>query len=216
MCFSATASIVAGTALSVAGVATTVRARKRKAALPFAMLPLLFGIQQLAEGLVWLSFGSQVSSFNAVATYLFSLFAFIIWPIFVPFAVVLLETVPWRRKMLYICQVLGLAVGLYLLYMHTAIPVTSHIAENHIIYTSTHFYGLLVLVLYFISTIGSCLLSSQRILQVFGAITFFSAAAAHWFYTEAFVSVWCFFAAALSIIVCSYFFGSRFKNQPFR
>jgi len=43
MCFSATASFVAGTSLSAIE-------------LPFAMIPLLFGIQQLVEGIIWLTF----------------------------------------------------------------------------------------------------------------------------------------------------------------
>ena len=42
MCFSATASFIAGVSLSVLGVAT-VKKVKRKAEIPFAMIPLLFG-----------------------------------------------------------------------------------------------------------------------------------------------------------------------------
>ena len=44
MCFSATASFIAGISLSVIGVATVKKA-ERKAEIPFAMIPLLFGIQ---------------------------------------------------------------------------------------------------------------------------------------------------------------------------
>jgi len=55
MCFSATASFVAGTSLSAIGVAT-IRKAERRSELPFAMIPLLFGIQQLVEGIIWLTF----------------------------------------------------------------------------------------------------------------------------------------------------------------
>jgi hypothetical protein len=51
MCFSATASFVAGSALSAVGAVTITKA-KRKAEIPFATIPLLFGIQQLTEGLI--------------------------------------------------------------------------------------------------------------------------------------------------------------------
>ena len=51
MCFSATASFIAGTTLSVVGVAT-LRKTEARTELPFAMIPLLFGIQQLIEGVI--------------------------------------------------------------------------------------------------------------------------------------------------------------------
>jgi len=44
MCFSATASFVAGSALSAVGVATVKKA-KRKTEIPFALIPLLFGVR---------------------------------------------------------------------------------------------------------------------------------------------------------------------------
>ena len=54
MCFSATASFISGTALCVIGVAT-LKQTKAPAEIPFALIPLLFGIQQLTEGVIWLS-----------------------------------------------------------------------------------------------------------------------------------------------------------------
>jgi hypothetical protein len=44
MCFSATASFVAGTTLSTIGVVTITKVKQRSE-LPFALIPLLFGIQ---------------------------------------------------------------------------------------------------------------------------------------------------------------------------
>jgi hypothetical protein len=49
MCFSATASFIAGTTLSIIGIAT-IRNVERRSELPLALIPLLFGIQQLIEG----------------------------------------------------------------------------------------------------------------------------------------------------------------------
>lgn len=204
MCFSATASLIAGGTLSVAGVVTTAQA-KTKSELPFAMVPLLFGIQQLTEGLVWLSFFWQTTNLNLVATYIFSLFAFVVWPIYVPFAVGLVETVPWRKKAIYTCQTAGLVVGIYLFYNHTLSFVTSEIISKHIVYNNSHFYSLGVIFLYFIATIASSLFSSKRIINLFGVLTFLFALVAFWFYTNAFVSVWCFFSAILSVVVFWYF-----------
>src|SRR3989344_2212809 len=113
MCFSATASFVAGGALSVAGGLTLAQVKK-KPSLPFASIPLLFGIQQAIEGAVWLSFGASV--LNTVMTYAYSLFSHVLWPIFVPFSVFLIEIDPVRKQVLSLISILGLAVGAYLLY----------------------------------------------------------------------------------------------------
>ena len=114
MCFSANASFIAGTALSVLGVAT-LRATRRKAQIPFAAIPLLFGIQQIVEGMLWLSFRFDAPQLNVAMTYLFSMFSHVLWPMFVPFSIVLLETVPWRRKVILGFLGIGLLVGFYLL-----------------------------------------------------------------------------------------------------
>ena len=211
MCFSATASIVAGTALSAVGVVTTAKA-KQKAEVPYALVPLLFGVQQLTEGFVWLSFSWHATVLNAITTYVFSLFAFVLWPLYVPFAVGLLETVPWRKKAIHVCQILGLTVGLYLLYSHASSPVTSEIVSRHVVYNNSHFYEFVVMIFYFIATIVSCLFSSKKIINMFGVLAFLSAMTTYWFYSQAFVSVWCFFAAVLSFIVCIYFFKPRNAN----
>ena len=55
MCFSATASFTAGTALVVLGT-LAVRQVRRRSELPFALIPALFGIQQLIEGALWMTF----------------------------------------------------------------------------------------------------------------------------------------------------------------
>ena len=85
MCFSATASFVAGTALSVLGVATLRTTRSRRE-IAFAAIPLLFGLQQIVEGVLWLSFRFDAPQLNVAMTYLFSLFSHVLWPIFVPFS----------------------------------------------------------------------------------------------------------------------------------
>lgn len=204
MCFSAPASFIAGTALSAVGI-VTIRMSSRKTEIPFAMIPLLFGIQQITEGMIWLSFQSGSSLPNALLTFVYSLFSHVVWPLFIPFAVGLLETVPWRRKALAACQVAGLAVGLYLLYIIVQFPVTSQIVGKHIAYDSPHFYVVAVMLLYLIGTCVSSLLSSSRIIQVFGALSLATFVAAYLIHAATWFSVWCFFAAILSSIVWFYF-----------
>ena len=204
MCFSAPASFVAGAALSAVGVAT-IRMTSRKAEIPFAMIPFLFGVQQLTEGMIWLSFRDESPLSNATLTFAYSLFSHVLWPIFVPFAVGLLETVPWRKKAVAACQIAGAAVGLYLLYIVVQFPVTSRVLEKHIAYDSPHFYIVTVMLLYLIATCASSLFSSNRVIQVFGGLSLATFIAAYAIHVATFFSVWCFFAAMLSFIVYRYF-----------
>src|SRR5674476_533617 len=132
MCFSAAASFIAGISLSVLGVATVKKA-KRKAKIPFAMIPLLFGAQQIVEGMLWLSFRFDAPLLNVTMTYLFTLFSHVLWPMYVPFSIGLMENVAWRKKVLSAFQITGIAVGLYLLYFIVRFPVTSEV-HQHMVY----------------------------------------------------------------------------------
>ena len=204
MCFSATASFVAGSALSVVGVVTIAKA-KRKAQIPFAMIPLLFGIQQIAEGFIWLSFRFNTLWLNTTMTYAYSMFSHVLWPIFVPLAVGLLETVPWRKKVISIFQFMGIAVSLYLLYFLVKFPITSQVVNKSIVYDSPHFYLIPVLIFYFAATCISSFFSSHKIINVFGITALLSAAVVYLFYAPSFVSRWCFSAAILSVMILLYF-----------
>ena len=203
MCFSATASVIAGTALSVLGVAT-LRATRRKVEIPFAAIPLVFGIQQIVEGVLWLSFSFDAPPLNVAMTYLFSIFSHVLWPMFVPFSIGLLEAVPWRRKVIWGFQGIGLLVGLYLLTMLVEFPVTAVVATN-IVYVSPHFYEVPVMLLYLAATCVSCFFSSDATIRLFGALALFLFALAYGFFTVALFSVWCFFAAVLSSIIYVHF-----------
>jgi hypothetical protein len=212
MCFSASASFIAGATLMVAGVAT-LRLVTRPSQIPFALVPLLFGVQQVIEGLIWLSFGDRSTIDNASLTVVYSVFSHVLWPIYVPFAVGLLETVPWRRKALAVCQVAGLAVGLYLLYFIVQYPVMSRVLGRHIVYESPHFYIAGIIILYLISTCVSSMLSSSNIIRVFGVLAVVTFLAAYAIHVATLVSVWCFFAALLSFIIYLYFRHERTESS---
>jgi len=199
MCFSATASFVAGTTLSAIGVATIARA-ERRAELPFAAIPLLFGIQQLSEGVIWLTFTRDAPLLRQTMTYVYSLFSHVLWPIYVPFAFRILETTPWRRQAMLWFQGAGLAVGLYLLYFIVTRPIIATV-ERHIVYVSPHFYLPVVIVLYLASTCVTGFFSSHAFVKMFGVLALVSALVAYVFAAVAFVSVWCFFAAILSLLI---------------
>ncbi|HBB43863.1 MAG: hypothetical protein UW27_C0017G0063 [Parcubacteria group bacterium GW2011_GWA1_44_13] len=204
MCFSATASFVAGTALSATG-AVTLAETKKKSDIPFASIPLLFGIQQFVEGAVWLSFQYSAQIFNHIATYAYLGLAYVLWPIFVPLSVGLLETDSHRKKILYGFQFVGLAVGLYLLYFILSNPVASQIVNKSIVYSMPSQYGVLLVGMYLLATCVSPLFSSHRIINILGVLATVSFSITYYFFTASYVSVWCFFAAVLSLVVYLYF-----------
>lgn len=200
MCFSATASFIAGTSLSVVGVATMKRAATRSE-LPFATIPLLFGMQQLAEGVIWLTFSHDAPLLKRVMTYLYSGFSHVLWPMYVPFAIGLLEAVRWRKKTILAFEVAGVAVGLYLLYFIIASPVVATVIGSHIVYLSPHFYVIPMMTLYLAATCFSCFFSSHGFVRLFGVLALGSFIAAYIVQVMATVSIWCFFAAILSLLI---------------
>lgn len=213
MCFSATASFTAGAALSTVGV-LTIRKSRGKAELPLAVVPLLFGVQQLSEGALWVSVNNNLPLLKTWATYFFSMFSHVVWPMFVPFAIVLVETSRRRKKALRVFQAMGVGVGLYLLYFIVRYPVTAQIEGRSIFYDSPHLFITGVLVLYLLATCVSGLFSSHRCVNAFGVLAFVLAIAAFQVSVKTFVSVWCFFAAILSLLIFFHFHGPMQACRP--
>ena len=204
MCFSATASFSADAFLLGLGT-LTLKSARHKRELPFAAIPILFAIQQLIEGVVWLSFSDGAALLNSVMTQVYSFFSHVLWPIYVPVAVLMLEPPGWRRRALRVFVAAGSAVGLYLLYFLFAFPIISRPTGQHIEYVSPHFFAAITMSLYLLSTTISPLLSTHRMVQVFGILALLSFGAAYYFYAFWFISVWCFFAALLSTVVYLHF-----------
>ena len=200
MCFSASASFIAGTALSVIGVAALGKAETKNER-PLAMIPLLFGIQQLTEGVIWLTFSHDAPVLRQTMTYVYSGFSHVLWPMYVPFAMYALEAERWRKKILLGFEAAGALVGLYLLFFIVTRPVVATVVGKHIVYASPHFYLAPVIVLYLAATCVSCFFSSHGFVKLFGVLALLSFLAAYIVHVAALVSIWCFFAAILSLLI---------------
>lgn len=97
MCFSATASFAAGTALLAIG-SLAWRSAQRRCERPFAAIPVLFALQQFIEGTIWLAFDHDMPALNAVSTGAYLFFSHLLWPVFVPSAVLLIEPQAHRLR----------------------------------------------------------------------------------------------------------------------
>jgi hypothetical protein len=198
MCFSPTASFTVGAVLSVFGGASMKKARRRQDML-FASTPLVFGVQQLAEGVIWMSLRNP--AVLSVMTYVYLFFSHVLWPTFVPLSIFLMEPEGWRRRVLKMFVALGCFVSFYFLYFLILETAHVEVVNKSIAYVAPHFFVTFILSPYSVATCASCLFSSHRYVNLFGVLAFLSALAAYHFYHQTFVSVWCFFAAILSIIV---------------
>lgn len=116
----------------------------------------------------------------------------------------------WRRSVgaewrWAAAQLAGLAVGLCLLYFLLQFPVTSRVLGQHIVYEFPHFYIGVVMALYLLATCVISMLATDRIIRWFGALSLATFLGAYAIHAATLVSVWCFFAALLSLIVYGYF-----------
>ncbi len=204
MCFSASASFGSSLVLATLGAISIVRCRNRKAQM-LAAMPFIFSIQQFAEGLVWLSANGTVSpSVGIAAANVFIFFAFVFWPVWVPFGVQRYERNKTIFQMFFSFIGLGVgASGLYFL-INNSIVVTAdccHIVYQNVSSLATLSYGAW---LYLLATGGSLLSSSSRIVQWFGVLLIVSYALTAVVWEYAFTSIWCFFGAIISAFIAFY------------
>ena len=68
--------------------------------------------------------------------------------------------------------------------------------------------------IYLLATCVSGLFSSHRCINIFGVLAFVLAVAAYQVSVRTFVSVWCFFAAVLSLLVYLHFSGPMQACRP--
>jgi hypothetical protein len=202
MCFSASASLIAGTTLTVIGK-ETLKKPKVKTDIPFASIPLIFGIQQFVEGAIWLSFGMPV--INQVLAFVYLVFAYVLWPVFVPIAILLMETDPLRQKIIKAFAVCGMIAGMTMLYSILTGPVEAQVIQQSISYSSVGNFPEAIFWLYLAATCFSCIVSSHRMVTLFGITILVSCFTAYQCYASSFFSVWCFFAALLSFMVYLHF-----------
>lgn len=204
MCFSATASFAAAAITGAIGFVTLRRARSA-AERPFAAMPLLFAVQQAAEGGLWLALVHPDPGIWPWAfTQVFLAFALVIWPVYAPAAVFMVEPDPRRRNIMFAQGLLGVATASFFLVQLLTLRNEGYISGHHILYRTDVDAPLTAGLIYLSSTVLAMLVSSHRMIVMLGAVIFVGAVASWLFMEEAFVSVWCFFAAAASVIILAH------------
>ena len=206
MCFSASASFGAGIVLGAIGVVTLKKAKNFPQRL-FAAIPLIFSIQQFSEGVLWVAVtNSHYAGWQQISSHIFLVFAYMVWPVLIPLSILLLEKNKKRRKLLQTLFITGIFISVYIAYCMLFYSVQAVIFNHHIHYTFNYPHALLRLTwlsdaFYFIATILAPFISSVKKMWLFGIIISASYLVSRIFFNDAVVSVWCYFAAILSIVI---------------
>jgi hypothetical protein len=220
MCFSAEASFTAAAFLLPAGAIAVQRAyRTDRRYLPLAALPLFFGLQQLFEGLVWtgnaLSSDAMIQRFSLA--YMF--FSWLAWPVWVPFSTYFLE--PCGRRYVYLTfAIIGGMLGAmqYLPYFaHEGWLVTKFL-PHAISYQGTVLFDLIMRreltnAIYLFVIVVPLLTSSNRHAQIFGILISVVATVTYLFFQFAYISVFCFGGALMSLYVVYTVFSEPTHEQ---
>lgn len=201
MCFSAGASFAVGAGLLVPGIYTIKRAES-PGMLAFACTPIVFSFHQIAEGFLWLSLQNpDFASWYKPALYGYSFISQPIWPIWAPITMWLMETDKSRKKILHYFLLLGGAASLYMFYCLITYNISA-IAENgHIRYYRDFPHLNIMRPLNFVTIAVTPFLSTLRFTKLLAGAMMASLILTYIFYKDYLISVWCFFAAILSLLI---------------
>jgi hypothetical protein len=203
MCFSAEMSFGAGIALAGIGI-VAIKKNKQPSLRLVALIPLIFAVQQVCEGFLWLSFHGTISlRWQSIFMMLFLVFAQVIWTTWVPVAFLIAEKKTGRKKILAGLSVAGIILSLYHIFCLVNFPVSVEVTSNHIRYIRQfpHIADIPSGIIYIAATIFPAFVSSLKkanVLAIFNLVSFLVTAI---FYREYVISVWCFFAAIISGLI---------------
>ena len=220
MCFSATASFTAAGVLLPAGI-VSVRsaARTEPRYIAICALPLLFGLQQFAEGVVWLAGmeGDMARVSQASLAYMF--FSWLAWPVWVPVSAYFLEP-DRRRPWFLVLAVLGGMLGAiqYVPYFLHREWLSTTFLPNAIRYNATELLDFVVgrdatYALYLFVVIAPLLLSSNRDARIFGVLVAAVLVVTYLFFAFAYISVFCVGGAVMSLYLVAAILRKRRRRQ---
>ena len=213
MCFSAGASFGSGMVLSLMGVGTLHKAsdNNQKA---IAIIPLIFAVQQVAEGFEWLSIvHPEYSRWHAVSPYIFLTFSHIIWPVWMPFSILVLENVRNRKNILRLLCSAGILLAAYHVFALMYFRVSFRVDQHHIQYFIDQplWMRLPSNILYGAAGVLPAFVSSVRRMWWLGLFLLVSYLFTYFYFQHYIVSVWCYYATFISILV--YLLLSELQNE---
>ena len=137
MCFSAQASFLAGFGLLASSFYFLRKPIKPEYRL-LKLVPIFFGIQQICEGIVWLTqLNPHYQTVALVARSAFLFFAFFLWPMYIPRALLPLAITPLYKSIQTFLYGVGATVGGLLAFLSFKNGISCLISCHHIEYFFT-------------------------------------------------------------------------------
>lgn len=191
---------VLAAANAVAGTRSTPPARL------LSTVPLLFAVQQAAEGIIWLTVDSPVhATLERAAVFTFLGIALVVWPTFAPLSLRRMESNPARHRWLGVLACAGAVVSACAAFLLVRAQPVAQIDGHSLTYEFGGGAGmtrqLMLLAAYVVPTIVPFFVSTARMARVIGVALIGSVAIAALIRHESLTSVWCFFAAIVSVLV---------------
>ena len=207
MCFSTEASFAGGVVIAGIGIAAISKVHK-PSQIVFALIPFFFAFQQIVEGFVWLSLQNpDYVGIQRLSTYTFLVMAEVFWPMMIPLAVLLMEENKNRKKILKVLLGMGITLSLYYTGCLFAFQVNPEISGYHIEYAIKYVDNfprsleLIAFSIYLIASIAPLFVSTVKRTYVLGILMSLSCLMTILFFTQYLTSVWCFFAATISLVI---------------
>ncbi|MEO6571447.1 MAG: DUF6629 family protein [Ilumatobacteraceae bacterium] len=202
MCFSAGADVVGGVVIGAVGVDVLRHLDGRRRYAPLAAMPLLLAAHQFEEAFVWWGLQGHVpATVGHVATWIYLSFAFVVLPVLVPVAILVLEPEGRRRRMMVPFVVLGVVVAGLLFAAMVRGPVVAELAPHYIAYSTDLHAGVAVVMLYVTATCGALIFSGVRNIARYGVVNLVAVALLARLTIDGFASLWCAWAAISSAAV---------------
>jgi hypothetical protein len=197
MCWFATADLTAGCVVAGIGVLGMGLARQLSD-VPLAALPVLLGAHQLIESQIWARSPGAGAVLRGTAVTAWTVIAFVVLPVFVPLVLLIAERE--RRRIQYATAAVGLAVAAF---MGVAVGSGVHATDDgHVMDYGVGVPWLPVfLVGYLVATCVPFLTSHEPTTRELGVALLLGAALAALIDAVAFASVWCAFAAVVSVLI---------------
>lgn len=217
MCFSAEASFVAGAILVPGGLLAIRTARQvDRRYLGFACFPLFFGIQQISEGIIWLSIEDGMRPGLIPPALVFLFFGYGVWPFWVPLSARMVEADSRRRWIFAGLAALGLGLGLmlFLPVLIYADTLKISLIRQSILYEGTLIFPsdlskIIIRLIYSGIICIPLVASNDPGIRQFGYLIVASVMIGFLFASYAFTSIWCFLAAIVSIYLVFLFHGLK-------
>jgi len=201
MCFSPDVDLVGGAAIAAIGI-DTLRHVEHRSEWPLAALPIVFGLHQMTEAVVWWGLDERVATrVGDGAAWLYLAVAFGLLPWFVPWVIRRLEPDPLRRRYASALVVAGVLVSVYLMVPVIRGPI--HVVDGgfYLSYSVSLTFGGVVTAAYVATTCGSLLLSSDRYLVRYGIANLIAVTVLSVLLDRGVISLWCVWAAITSIAI---------------